>query len=147
MPHTQQKLHIKMHDVWLCRWQEHIQRVLAGGAVSKSKLTRVTPSVTLTVMHSAATKKRTQPAPRTNDSSGMMFCMLHKRPADFPLLFKTRNCRAVRLLLVLLFPHFLFLPPACTLFTLQLTKKKKECAQIVVTARRPHSERDECKTH
>lgn len=77
-----------MHDVWLCRWQEHIQRVLAGGAVSKSKLTRVTPSVTLTVMHSAATKKRTQPAPRTNDSSGMMFCMLHKRPADFPLLFK-----------------------------------------------------------
>lgn len=68
------------------------------------------------------------------------------------LLCSNENCRAVSTLLVLLFPHFLgfvFFPSACTLFTLELTKKRRGEEGGLACRKRPtaaHQER-QMQTH
>lgn len=102
---------MEIHNVWLYYWHRVniFSEFFAGGAVSKSKLTCVTGSVTLTVMYSAATK-RTQPAPCGNDRGGditLCFICYTNCPVAVPFFLAIEICQAVRLLLDFPFHTFL----------------------------------------
>lgn len=101
-------------------------------------------------------KKKKKTAHRRHSAAlmtvaALCFACYTNVPPAFPFC-SNENCQVVPLCLFCVPALRFLLSSACTLFTLELTKKKKDGrqkkrAQIVATAQRLHSKRDKCKTH